>query len=133
MPVQKLLVVIKNEQDVEITRDKVKKNTEITFQGEAKFYPFLLQTKDNTFIVIGSSFSLYEYISRDPYLETKAEYQFQQKLRNTLKLTGGHTYYLPGSSSDFVTDDVSFEDVFSQDMSLRYEHDDKHSYLFVLV
>jgi len=121
LPAKELLVSIKNEQGVEISsEDKIQNSKEIKFQGEVDFYPFLLQTKQNTFIVIGSPFSLYAHISREPYLETKAEYLFQQKLRKALKLTGGYVYHLPGDSSDFVIDNIDLEDVISQDLELRY-------------
>lgn len=134
LPSQKLQVSIKNESDVEIISQEMgKNNKEATTQKEVIFYPFLLQTEQQTLIVIGSTFSLYERISREPYLETKAEYQFQQQLRKALKLTGGFVYHLPGDSSDFVTNDIHLEDVSSQELELRYEHDDIYSYLFVLI
>lgn len=134
LPTQRLFVTIKNEQEVEISdRDKAKKNKEITFQAEADFFPFFLRIKQQTFIVIGSTFSLYDYVSREPYLEAKAEYQFQQQLRKALKLTGGYVYHLPGDSSDFVATSVDLEDVVSQNLELRYEHDDQYFYLFVLI
>lgn len=134
LPNQKLLVTIKNEQDIEIGHQgQAVESKEITFQGEADFQQFFLQTKQNTFIVIRSSFSLYDHSSREPYLETKAEYQFQQQLKKALKLTGGYTYYLPGDSCDFVIDDLDLDNVTSQDLELRYEHDGKHSYLFILI
>lgn len=133
LPNQKLHVTIKNEQNVEIgSHDQSEKNKEVTFEGEADFQQFFLQTKQNTIIVVRSSFSLYDHISREPYLETKAGYQFQQQLKKALKLTDGYTYYLPGDSSDFVID-VDFDDVTSQDLELRYEHDDTHFYLFILI
>lgn len=134
LPNQKLLVTIKNEQDIGIGHQgQTVESKEITFEGEADFQQFFLQTKQNTFIVVRSSFSLYDHISREPYLETKAEYQFQEQLKKALKLTSGHTYYLPGDSSDFVIDDVDIDDVTSQDLELRYEHDDTHFYLFILI
>src|SRR5687768_160537 len=80
MPSQSLIVTIKNEQDVEITQHQPKTHKDTTFQKKVLFHPFLLQTKNNIFLLVGSTFSLYTYISREPYLEAKSEYQFQQAL-----------------------------------------------------
>jgi len=133
MPTEEFFVSVENEQDVEVSQQKSEKSKETSFQEQVTFYPYLVKTKQNTIMVIGSAFSLYDHVSREPYLEIKAEYQFQQQLREALKLTGGHVYHLPGDLSDFVVDDIDLEDVVSRDLELKYEHDDNYFYLFVLI
>jgi len=96
MSAKKYFVTIKNEQDVEVSQQKSEKSKEPSFQKQITFYPYHVKTKQNTIMVIGSAFSLYDYVSRVPYLETKAEYQFQQKLRKALKLTEEHICHLSG-------------------------------------
>ncbi len=131
---QVLYITIKGEQEVVISdRAATETNKDVTFQGTADFQPFFLQTKKQSFVVIGSTFSLYDTITREPFAETKAEYEFQQQLRKALKLTGGFVYYVPGDSNDFVTVPVDLEDAVLRDLNLRYEHDDTYHYLFVLL
>jgi hypothetical protein len=133
MPPRDLVVTIRSEENIQITQNKPKESKDITLQRRVPFYPFFLQTKTKLFLLVGLAFSLYENINHDPYLETKAEYQFQQGIKKALGLAGGYSYYLPGDSSDFITKDVSLEDVYSQDLSLRYENDGQYSYLFILL
>lgn len=130
---QKLVVTIKNEQSITITKDASKVSKDFTFQGQTEFFLFMVETENRTFSIIGSQFSLYDYISREPYLETKAEYEFQQQLKAAFGLADGFTYHMPGHSEDFVKMNVTLDEVVNNDLVLRYEHDDLFFYLFVMM
>lgn len=133
LPSREVIVKVIDKQNIEIDPEESKRSSGVTFQGKVNFYPFLLQTAKDTLIVIGSDFSLYNHITREPYQEAKAEFQFQNELKSAMKLKGGYAYYLPGSSEDFFTKNTELQDVHAQDLSLRYEHDNEFFYLFILV
>ena len=87
------------------------------------FYPFIVQSSFGLFLVISSTFNIYDFLDREPYRESIGEYRYQAQLAKALGLKNAVAYDIPANLS--LSDDTVVKD----DLEIMYCSDDDFSYL----
>lgn len=116
-----LVVVIKDSYDVSVSIQQPKKDTLLKVQ-QAEFESFIAQSTKGLFLIVKSTFNIYDFLNREPYHETMGEYRFQKQLGNALGLKNATAYL---SDKKEITEEIVVE----FDLSLMYSFDKQFSYL----
>ncbi len=132
LPSKKLWITIDKDENILLNEQKSQPTNQITFNSQEQFFPVLVHVGQEKIVAIASKFNLYANINPEPFKTAQAEFQFQQNLILLFNLVGGESYYRPGDARNFVHA-KNFDRVLSENLELRYEHDESYFYLFVLI
>lgn len=120
LPSRRLYLSRVDDKDINITFHKPSDMKESEIRTEV-FYPFLIQSSLGLFLIVVSKFGLYDVLTKEPYIETIGEYQFQHKLGKALGLKNAIAY-----DSNRKIDENEIQ---KNDLELVYRSDSEFSYL----
>lgn len=92
-----------------------------------EYYPFVIQTTSNMYLIVVSKFNIYDVLNREPYRESIGEFRYQAQLAHVLGLINATAYHVLHKQ---ILDEKMVAD---EDFELMYCGNDSFSFLIYLL